>query len=211
MPLLTKKYNLFSDERLMELLQQGEAAGQEAFDELYERYSQRLLIYFHRMLGGNQEKAQDFLQDLFLKIVDRPHSFDTGKCFQNWIYAVAHNMCKNEYRRLGISKIVKPAADVEAIATAAINEEEKMGNELDRKRFRAVLFQELAKLDENHRTTFLLRHQEGFSIKEISGILGCSEGTTKSRLFYAARKLAAKLSAFYPNANEAQPTKFSTG
>lgn len=201
MPLLKKKYNLFSDERLMELLQQGEAAGYEAFDELYERYSRRLLFYFHRMLGGSHDKAQDFLQELFLKIVERPFLFDAEQRFRTWIYTVAHNLCKNEYRHLKISKIVEPAADLEAIASAGVDEEEKMENALDWKRFRAALFQELAKLDENHRATFILRHQDGFSIKEISQVLGCSEGTTKSRLFYTAKRLAARLSAFHPDAD----------
>ncbi len=208
MPLLKKEYNLFSDERLMELLRQGDATGPEAFDELYERYSRRLLFYFHRMLGGNHEKAQDFLQDLFLKIVERPRLFNTEQRFRTWIYAIAHNMCKNEYRRLGISKIVESKADLQAVAPAALDEEETMENALDWKRFRAALFQELAKLDESHRATFILRHQDGFSIKEISEVLGCSEGTTKSRLFYTARKLAAQLSAFHPNANEPLPQNF---
>ncbi|MGH7453334.1 MAG: RNA polymerase sigma factor [bacterium] len=209
MPVLKKKYNLFSDERLMELLQKGDAAGQEAFDELYERYSRRMLFYFHRMLGGDHEKAQDFLQELFLKIVERPCLFNAEQRFRTWIYTVAHNMCKNEYRRLKISKIVEPAADLEAIAPASVDEEEKMESALDWKRFRAALFQELAKLDESHRATFILRHQDGFSIKEISEVLGCSEGTTKSRLFYTAQKLAGQLSAFHPNANEPPPQKLT--
>jgi RNA polymerase sigma-70 factor (ECF subfamily) len=201
MPHLRKKYNLFSDERLMELLQQGNAAGQEAFDELYERYGRRMLFYFHRMFGGNHEKAQDFLQELFLKIVERPCLFNVEQSFRTWIYTVAHNMCKNEFRHLKISKIVEPAADVEAISPVIVDEEEKMENALDWKRFRAALFEELAKFDESHRATFILRHQDGFSIKEISQVLGCSEGTTKSRLFYTAKKLARQLSAFHPNTN----------
>jgi RNA polymerase sigma-70 factor (ECF subfamily) len=208
MPQLRKKYNLFSDERLMELLQQGDAAGQEAFDELYERYSQRMLFYFHRMLGGNHEKAQDFLQELFLKIVERPRSFNVEQSFRAWIYTVAHNMCKNEYRHLKISRVVEPATDLEAISSVIVNEEEKMENALDWKRFRAALFLELAKFDEGHRATFILRHQDGFSIKEISEVLGCSEGTTKSRLFYTARKLATRLCAFHPNADASLPKNF---
>ena len=64
MPLFQKKYDTLTDEKLMAHIQRGDTA---AFDELYTRYSKRLLYYFHRMLGGDGEKAQDFLQDLFLK------------------------------------------------------------------------------------------------------------------------------------------------
>ncbi len=73
-----------------------------AFDELYERYSTRLLHYFYRMLGKETEKAQDFLQDLLLKIVEKPHLFDTRQRFSTWVYTIASNMCKNEYRRLQV-------------------------------------------------------------------------------------------------------------
>jgi hypothetical protein len=85
-----------SDEKLMGLLGRGDIA---AFDELYDRYGGRLLRYFHRMLGRDEEKAQDFLQDIFLRIVERPELFSLDRRFSTWIFSVAHNMCKNEYRR----------------------------------------------------------------------------------------------------------------
>ena len=48
-------------------------------------------------------------------------------------------------------------------------------------------------LDEKHRQCFLLRHQQGCSIKEISEIIQCPEGTVKSRLHYALKHLSGKL------------------
>jgi len=198
MPLFHKKYKNFSDEKLLEFIQQKNSTGQEAFDELYERYSRPLLYYFHRMLGGQTDRAQDFLQDLFLKIVARPELFNPAQCFRTRIYTVAHNMCKSEYRRREVSKVVEPTDNLEALSS----ETENIENTIDRQLFQQALLQELEKLEENHRTTFLLRHQNDFSIKEISEVLGCAEGTTKSRLFYATKKLASKLSAFHPKESE---------
>jgi len=200
--LFEKKYSAFSDEKLLEFIQEGNSAGRKAFDELYERYSRRLLFYFHRMLGGQADKAQDFLQDLFLKIVERPTLFNPALRFRTWIYAVAHNMCKNEYRRLEVCKIVEQTENLEALSSGNPNEAESLEHHLDRQKFYEALLRELDKQDENHRATFLLRHQDGFSIKEISEILGCSEGTTKSRLFYTTKKLAGQLGAFHPTASE---------
>ena len=57
-----------------------------AFDELYRRYSHRLLRYFYRELGGDEGKAQDFLQEIFLKIVEKPELFDTERRFSSWIF-----------------------------------------------------------------------------------------------------------------------------
>jgi len=190
-------YKNFSDEKLMELIQRKNLAGQEAFDELY---GQCLLCYFHRMLGGQNDRAQDFLQDLFLKIVARPELFNPAQRFRTWVYTVAHNMCKNEYRRREVSKVVESTDNIEAPSA----ETENLENTLDQQFFQQALFLELEKLEENHRTTSLLWHQNDFSIKEISKVLGCSEGTTKSRLFYATKKLARQLSAFHPKGSEVQ-------
>src|SRR5262245_31137130 len=85
-----------SDEDLMRLVQQG---ASDAFAEIYWRYSTPMVRYFYRMLWKDQHKAQDFLHDLFLKIVERPEHFDVNKKFSTWLYSVAHNMCKNEYRK----------------------------------------------------------------------------------------------------------------
>src|ERR1700712_473931 len=76
------------------------ADGKEkAFTELYERYSKKMLYFFYQRLYQDKQKAQDFLQDLFLKILEKPQLFNADKKFKTWIYTLAANMCKNEYRK----------------------------------------------------------------------------------------------------------------
>jgi RNA polymerase sigma-70 factor, ECF subfamily len=145
------------------------------------------------MLGQDEPRAQDFLQDLFLKIVERPERFSPDRKFSTWIFSVAHNMCRNEYRRARRIESV----DVECDALPL--EADDMIESIDREAFGDILALELDALDEEHRTTFLLRYREQFSIREISEVLGCAEGTVKSRLYYTARKLAARLKNFNPN------------
>ncbi len=99
MSILSRKLKACSDEELMESVKVGEET---AFDELYNRYSKRLLVYFYRMLGSNEEKAQDFLQDIFVKIIEKPHLFGSKNRFSSWVFTVANNMCKNEYRRFKV-------------------------------------------------------------------------------------------------------------
>ena len=70
---------------------------------------------------------------------------------------------------------------------------------IDRKEFKAMLDLEIDALSEEYRTAFLLRYQEGFSIREISEALECAEGTVKSRLFYTVRRLAQRLKQFDPH------------
>ena len=189
MPLFSHPMQHVTDERLMDGIKRGNTS---AFDELYSRYSTRLLHYFYRMLGGQEEKAQDFLQDLFLKLVEKPGLF-SGPRFSTWIFTVAHNMCKNEYRRMNIRNTA--TSDV---LMALKTDYDPVEQHLDHQAFARALCNALNALKEEQRQVFLLRHQENFSIKEISEIVGCSEGTVKSRLFYTTKKLARRLRVFDP-------------
>jgi RNA polymerase sigma-70 factor (ECF subfamily) len=188
-----KKYTSHSDEELMELIGRGETS---AFDELYARYSGRLLMYFYRMLSNDEERAHDILHDIFLKIIERPQLFDRGRRFSTWIFSVAHNTCKNEYRW---RQVRQPAEmELDEIESGIEGGDERF----DRERFAAMLDLELGMLSEEHRSTFILRYQEDLSIAEISRILECPEGTVKSRLFYAIRKLADRLKMYNPHCED---------
>lgn len=182
------------DEELMELVGDGRHA---ALDELYARYASRLLAYFRRMLDRDEALAQDFLHDLFLKLIERPELFDARRSFRTWLYSVAHNMCRNEYRRRGV-RLHEPA-DVDAFAADAMAHDVAA----DLSQFARVLDAELASLDADQRTTFLLRYQEDLAIREIATIVEAPEGTVKSRLFNTTRRLAARLEAWRPGADEA--------
>ena len=199
MSFFRKSYSADSDEELMHKLRQGNAG---AFDELYQRYSRRMLLYFYRMLGGDTEKSQDFLQDLFVKIIEKKDSFRNGARFNSWMFTVAHNMCKNEYRRLSVRKIMDRDTDPDSLHSPAAAENDKVEQKIDAELFQQFVFKELSRCDENQCGTFILRFQENLSIKEISQILECSEGTTKSRLFYVTQKLSNKLKRFDPKLDE---------
>jgi len=126
----------------MEFIQRGDIS---AFDELYHRYSQRLLLYFFRELGCDEQKAQDFLQDAFLKILEKPGLFDPERKFSTWIFTVAYNMCKNEYRRLQAREIVENDVDIDDISQRCGSEDHPSEQNVDRKMFEKALLAELEK------------------------------------------------------------------
>ncbi|MFY9154190.1 MAG: RNA polymerase sigma factor [Prolixibacteraceae bacterium] len=179
-----RKNKIFSDTELMQQIVSGNHA---AFSELYHRYKGRMYYYFYRMLGNSTELANDFLQELFMKLIEKPEQYNPTFPFSTWLYSVANNMCKNEYRRRGISQeyqeevVLKPQIDYLSDAT------------IDPEKLVEKVFQTLDGLGEEHRSAFLLRYREGFSIREVAGILELPEGTVKSRLFYAKKILAGKL------------------
>ena len=187
-----------SDERLMELVTRGD---ERAFTVLYDRYQRKLLTYFHRMLWHDRERSEDFLQDLFTKIAQRPGSYDATRPFRTWLYSVANNMCKNEYRRMATRTAAVPELRAESNGHAPATD----GVEVDRALFSAKLEEELDKLDPDHKATFVMRHHENMAIKEIAEVFGISEGTVKSRLFYTVKKLAANMPEFDPRPKQAAP------
>ena len=163
-----------------------------AFEELYDRYSRRMVNYFYKMLWQDEEKAQDFMQDLFSKIVHKPHLFDESRVFKTWIYSVANNMCKNEYRKREVRKISNNSIEGDVAGEKA----SKTINKIDLGAFSEKLEVILHQLDDKKSGTFRLRFYEDMSIKEISEIMDCSEGTVKSRIFYTLKLLNKELSEY---------------
>ncbi len=189
MNLFKFRNKIVSDEQLMA---QYSVGSQDSFREIYQRYSKRLLHYFYRMLGHSEEKAQDFMQDLFLKIVEKPESYNPSQNFSTWLFSVANNMCKNEYRNIAVRENTVYIDDTKTVMKQAIYQQSK----IDIKIFNKELEKQLENLNDEERSCFILRYQEGFSIKEISQILNCPEGTIKSKLFYTIKKLSTRLKEF---------------
>ncbi|MFT7612235.1 MAG: RNA polymerase sigma factor (sigma-70 family) [Parvicellaceae bacterium] len=191
---MTKRenYTELNDELLMAKVADGESA---AFSELYDRYSSPLINYFYRMLWRDREKAEDFMQELFTKLINKPHLYNPERKFKTWLYSIANNMCKNEYRRMEVRKNTSNGLD----ERSDIKDNNVLSDRIvDRTIFNDKLNEELLELSESHRSVFELRYREDLSIKEIAEIMECSEGTIKSRLFYTIKKLSEKLKAFNP-------------
>lgn len=184
-----------SDEKLVVATGNGDA---EAFNELYSRYRDRMFYYFYRMLGNDRELAEDFLQDLFFKIIDKPHLFDPERKFSTWIFRIAYNQCKNEYRSRDVRNVVEKVDDPDRFP-----QDEAMHFEPDLQA--EDIFECLEEFDETHRTAFLLKYREGLSIDEISTVMDLPKGTVKSRLFYTRDKIRKKLSRRINQYNEHFP------
>jgi len=196
MRLVKPQYKTMTDESLMIAVSKGD---QRAFNEIYERYSGPLLGYFIRMLWKDREKGEDFVHDIFAKIIRKPELFDPTRKFKTWVYSVANNMCKNEYKKQEVRKNTTSGLDnTYAVSDKSVN----VMNEVQDFQFKEELTTCLGALDAKHRDVFCLRHMDGLSIKEISEVLEVSDGTVKSRLFYATKYLAKDLEHFNPIINQ---------
>lgn len=187
-----KRLSIQTDEELMQKVRQGSEA---ALTEIYQRYSVPLMRYFTRMLWRDQQKAQDFLQDVFIKIIDNPQRFDGSRKFSTWLYSIAHNMCKNEYRKRANHNRLY---EVHYAEPGHVD----LAENLDKQIVKHKLDLLLDELEEEDKTLLLLRYEEELPIEQISTIVCMPEGSVKSRLFYLRKELAKKLNAFKVIFNE---------
>lgn len=197
MTFFKNKYHNYSDEQLIPFISKGNEA---AFNELYTRYGVRLHRYFYKMLGQNQERADDFTQDLFIKVIQKLETFDTNRSFSTWLFTIAANMCKNEYRRLERAPIMSVVT--EAVFRQVLTQ---FPDQIDQQLFEQQLAICVERLKPLHKSCFLLRYQEELSIKEISKIVNCPEGTVKSRIHYCLKQLAQQLQVFAPDYEMSKP------
>lgn len=154
-----------------------------------------MLWFFYRLLQGDEDKAQDMLQDLFMKIVEHPQKYDKHMKFSPWIYKVAGNMCLNEIRN---SKNRLRLLETEFTADEMIQKHENIFQGIDAHAFDREYNKHFAKLDEDQQLLLTLRFQQELSIKEIAAIMQIPEGTIKSRIFYLLKKFSVVLHEFNP-------------
>lgn len=174
----------------------GFLSGEErAFQELVERYQVRLLNFIYRTIG-DRERAEDLVQEVFIRVYRHIHRFDTSKKFSTWIYTIASNLAKNELR----NRSRNPLILFQAITSTRTEDERPLQFEdftsrpddlYQKRHLRALVEETVAQLPEHHRQVFVLREIEGKSYEEIAEITHCNLGTVKSRLNRARNAFAA--------------------
>ncbi len=191
MNLFYKKYRESTDETLMRQVIEGD---EKAFNEIYERYKDRLFYFFFRMLNNQKDKAEDFLHDVFYRIIQQPESFNTEKNFSTWIFTIAYNLCKNDYRHQEVVKRFAEELKQDDLITEIVTE----NRETQLQDFSRLIFEEIQNEDTDHKTCFLLFYREGFTLDEIQECTGATRGTIKSRLHYTRKRLKERLEKKYP-------------
>jgi RNA polymerase sigma-70 factor (ECF subfamily) len=170
------------------------AGERRAFDELVGRYQTRLLNFVYRSTG-DRERAEDLVQETFIRVYRHLHRFDQSKKFSTWVYTIASNLAKNELR----NRSRNPLVLFQAIRSGWENDQRPLEwednsyrpDDLFRKRrLRQMVDEAVQALPEHHRLVFTLREMEGKTYEEIAEITDCNLGTVKSRLNRARNSFA---------------------
>lgn len=169
-----------SDEDIIKLF--TKEGNDDVFKVIYKKYFPILSKYL-AWLSSDYEMGRDGAQNILLKVYQNPQQFDGNRNFKVWLFSIANNQWKNELRGKAIRTREKESIKYQL----TVVEDEVDPSESDKKK--QLLKLGLSQLSENHREVFVLKYSNNLSIKEISEACSCSEGTVKSRLFYAMKQL----------------------
>jgi RNA polymerase sigma-70 factor (ECF subfamily) len=157
-----------------------------AFEELYRAHAPRLFGLACRLVGRGE--AEDLLQDIFLAAHRRLGSYRGEAALGTWLFRLAANCCLDHLRsRAGRRAALTDALDDEPDAAGA--QAGPILGVVDR----LDLERALTELPAGARAVFVLHDVEGFEHREIGGLLGISEGTSKSQLHRARLRLRREL------------------
>lgn len=165
-----------------------------AFGQIVARYQVRLLNFVYRMIG-DRERAEDLVQEAFLRVYRHLDRFDPARKFSTWIYTIASNLAKNELRNRSRAPFVaidhSQPGDERNLSSIAFEDRTTRPDTLfERRSLKALVDETVARLPSHHREVFVLRELEGKSYEEIAEIMHCNLGTVKSRLNRARQNFA---------------------
>ncbi len=169
---------------------QGCINGDRKFQKaLYEKFSGKMFAVCMRY-AGESNKAEDLMQDGFIKVFRNIEKFRCEGSFEGWIRRIFVNSCIEHYRRNTTLYAIQEA-DVKSYEYYDHNALESLKQE--------DIMKMVGELSNGYRTVFNLYVVEGYTHKEIGEMLNISEGTSKSQLARARYLLQQKI------ANTAQP------
>ena len=172
-----------------------------AYDQLVRRYQARIYGLVYNMTSS-KEDAEDLVQDVFVKAFSSLKGFRGTSSFYTWIYRIAINrtinFLKKRKKRQALSLNDVDEGVERDPAYVELSARESPARDTSLLELQEKLNKALLTLSEKHRTVVVLHDIQGLPHEEIARITGCSEGTVRSRLFYARQQLQGELAEFAP-------------
>jgi len=185
-----------------DLIVQAQKGDQSAFEELVYRYDRNVLSIALKY-ALNEDDAKDLYQEVFIRVYRGLKNFRFQSEFSTWLFRITTNVCltyrgrSKEHLKISISNNYNSEDNEdrtmpELVYDGSSPEEISSGSDIGELVNAAV-----ETLSPKQKMTFILKHYEGYKIREIAEMLNCKEGTVKKYLFDAIKNLRKKLSPVY--------------
>jgi len=179
----------------IEAAREARLGNQQAFRVLVERHSRVVFRLAYRMTG-NEQDAEDLVQESFLRAYKQLHNYDERAAFGTWLHRICVNCSLDLIRARKTRREIQNKVDdeqttswLEQVAAPGPSPERLMQSS----EVAELLEPALQRLSENERAAFVLRHYEGSSIEEIARALGIQTSAAKHSVFRAVQKLRRSL------------------
>jgi RNA polymerase sigma-70 factor (ECF subfamily) len=184
-----------------ELIIQAKQGNNAAFEELIYRYDRSVLSITMKYVR-DEDEAKDLYQEIFIRVYRGIKNFEFRSEFSTWLFRIAVNVCltyksrSKDHLKFSIHKEYDEDSDEdkrdELELDGSTPEEEAISSELGE-----LIHTAVENLSPKQKITFVLKHYEGYKIREIAEMLDCKEGTVKKYLFDATKNLRKKLKPVY--------------
>lgn len=185
-----------------DLIIQAQKGNQNAFEELVYRYDRSVLSIAIKY-ANNEDDAKDLYQEVFIRVYRGLKNFRFQSEFSTWLFRITTNVCltyksrSKEHLKVSIDKdyddeenelITKKELVYDGLSPEEISSDANLEE---------IVSAAIESLSPKQKMTFVLKHYEGYKIREIAEMLNCKEGTVKKYLFDATKNLRKKLSPVY--------------
>jgi RNA polymerase sigma-70 factor (ECF subfamily) len=162
----------------------------EGFRKIYEYYNKRVYCSV-KMFLKHDKYSEDITQEIFIKVFSSIQQLKSLVTFESWLHKIIFSTCirfllknkKEEFTNYDDNEIYQIDNNDFALPE----------NELLKKELNSKIMKTIYGLEDHYRLSIILYYYYDISIKEISKIMNCKEGTVKSRLFNGKSILKKKL------------------
>lgn len=175
---------------VIELAQKGDA---NAFEQLYTAHKRRVYSLCLRMTRGNIGLAEELMQEAFLQVHRKIHSFRSESAFSTWLHRIAFNVVLMRLRKRVVPEVSFEELQAEREDAAPKKEFGGDDSRLESTADRIRLERAIDGLPDGYQMIFVLHEGYGYEHNEIAEILGCSIGNSKSQLHKARNSVRRRL------------------
>lgn len=177
------------------LILKARGGDMRALEELVYRYDEKVLSMAVSFVG-DMDEAKDVYQEVFMRVVKALPDFEFRSRFSTYLYRIVTNVClTHRSRNRRFIPIEDKFDESQATVTYGVTpvSPERPDAAVINSEIASRIRSAVGTLSPRLRTVFVLRHHEGFKLREIAGIMECAEGTVKKYLFDATRRLRSQL------------------
>lgn len=140
---------------------------------------------------NDKMRANDIVQDVFIKLFENLNNIHNRQSIQFWLFKTARNEMMAFLRNTKNKKLISNAIDLDDVEIETTN---SLIDDIENKELNKLILNELDNMNEDFREVFILKEYSGLSYKEIASLLEIDEDLVKSRLYKARQKLINKIS-----------------